>query len=212
MLNRKLSYRNKMKIKLMREAVEDFKKDLDKEPKHFFTKKENFYFIRDEDKKYIHKKSLRMIYTNYDTYTYDLEPETCMLTKQYKPLDLCLLGLPEASKNFYIVNWLEGEQILSLEENDYFHLKDKWKNINFTPFYNQMAFNLVKNENGIFIIDYKHFENKRDLPFFVYFYNKDFNINILYYEKNENDLEKIKDYLSIDYPIEKAELVDFTKR
>jgi hypothetical protein len=208
-----MNYKEKMKIKLMREAIQDFEKDFGRKPKTFFTKKDNFYFIvdyyDDMKTKFIHKKSLKMIYTNYDTYTYDLEPETCYLTKQYKPFDLCQLGLPEISKNFYAVTWLEGEIVMNISKEDFYHLKNKWNDKKFTPFYNQMLFNLIRNAEGIFIIDYKHFEYSKDLPFFIYFYNKDFNVNKLYCEKNikKEDLEKIKKHLRKDYVVEDKNVV-----
>jgi hypothetical protein len=203
-----MNYKEKIKIQLMREALEDFKSDFGKSPEIFFTKKDNFYFIKHKNTKYIHKKSLKLIYTNYDTFTKDLNPNTCKLKKEIIPFSLCKLNLPEASKHFYQVPWLYGDIITEINKDDFYHIKNKWRDINFTPFYNQMVYNLIKNSDGIFIIDYKHFENIKDLPFFIYFYNKNHNINILYYE---NDIKKIKKHLEIDYPIQEAKYVKFTK-
>jgi hypothetical protein len=205
------SYRNKCKIKLMREAIEDFKKDFRLKPDTFFTEKDNFYFIKKSNKKYIHKKSLKMIYTNYDTYTYDLEPETCKIQKIFDEKDIFdfdLLDFPQ-TEHFYISPWIDGETVLDITKNDFYYLKNLYKDKTYTPFYNQMLFNLIKNQKGIHIIDYKHFEYKKDLPFFIYFYNKEYKINTLYYEK---DLEKIKEHLKKDYPIQEAKNVRFTEK
>jgi hypothetical protein len=199
-----MNYKNQMKIKLMREALKDFNNDFGMDPDEFFTNKDNFYFVLKDNIKYIHKKSLKMIYTNYDTFTNDIDPEVCKLKKDIEVFSICKLSLPEASPNFYKVPYLEGKIITSIDKNDFLHLKNKWDKKNFTPFYNQMVFNLIKNKKGIFIIDYKHFENRKDLPFFIYFYNKKFNINTLYYSE---DLDKIFEYLKNDYPIKNVELV-----
>ena len=205
-----MNYKKQMKIKLMRQALTDFENDFGYKPESFFTNKDNFYFIKDKNKKYIHKKSLQLIYTNYDTYTYDINPTKCDLDKHpkdFQRFNLCKI-LPSASKHFWIVDWLEGEIITEITEKDFWSLKKKWDKQDFTPFYNQMCYNLIKN-NGIYIIDYKHFEYKKDLPFFVYFYNNDYNINTLYYYK---DLDKIIKHLEIDYPIKEADFEKFTKK
>jgi hypothetical protein len=152
-----------------------------------------------------------MIYTNYDTYTYDLEPVTCNVNKELTDIfDFDLLELPQ-TKYFYVAPWIEGETIYDITKDDFYYLKDLYEDKEYTPFYNQMIFNIVRSfeDDKPYVIDYKHFEYKKDLPFFIYFYNKKYKINTLYYE---TDLEQIQKHLEIDYPIREAKIVRFTKK
>jgi len=68
-----------------------------------------------------------------------------------------------------------------------------------------MTYNLLRAEK-LYLIDLKHFEERKDLPFFIYFYNYDNCINRLYTDKNA-DIDKIKDHLSVDYPVEDTEII-----
>jgi hypothetical protein len=61
------------------------------------------------------------------------------------------------------------------------------------------------------LIDFKHLEKKKNLPFFVYFYNLKNCINRLYIE-SKNDLYKVTNLLKTDYPINETEIFIYNKK
>ncbi len=71
-----------------------------------------------------------------------------------------------------------------------------------------MAYNLIRTSNNIVLIDLKHFENKKRLPFFVYLYNKNHGVNRLYTEEHTN-LDEIVQHLALDYPMEFVKIITY---
>lgn len=203
------------KVRLIRKAQADYKKDfgLDYTP---FTRKNFFYFFVRDNKKYVHKESLRFVYTNADTFHNDSDPTFCYLQKQVDIPDVVsFLGsakspllptLLEETSSFLVFDYIPGEPIKSLNEKDYKYIKDEVDKLELTPFYNSMTYNLLKNNNKVYLIDLKHFEKKVDIPFFIYFYNYDFGINTLYTDERSN-VSLIKEIIDVDYPFDKANII-----
>ena len=71
-----------------------------------------------------------------------------------------------------------------------------------------MAYNLIRTSNNIVLVDLKHFENKKDLPFFVYLYNQNNGVNILHIE-NHSALDKVVQHLALDYPMEYTKIITY---
>ena len=180
-----------------------------------FTRKIYFYFFIYEQKKYVHKESLEFVYSNAETYTEDIDPYYCNLTKCILPVDVCnflesysgtfLPKLLDSNNTFLVYEYVNGDPIESVNQTEFFTLKLHHEAMELTPFYNSMTYNLIRTEKDVILVDLKHFENKKDLPFFVYLYNKDNCVNRLYIEST-SDLDSIKQHLALDYPIDLAEI------
>lgn len=204
------------KSKQILKAKKHYLEDFDKETK-MFTNKEFFYFFLDEGKKYIHKDSLRFCLTNADTYNFDINPtgETNTDPQVVKAFEKEIHDLFEfytnykgnflpnlqSSKHFFYYDFVEGESITSITDEEFFKLKEFHDSSEFTPFYNSLCYNIVREpNNSLKIIDFKHFERKDEKPFFVYLYNEDHRINVLYMEKTD-DLKQALSHLIQDYPV-----------
>lgn len=205
------------KVQFIKQARADFKRlyGQDCVP---FTRKIYFYFFVHDNKKYIHKRSLQFVYTNADTYTTEIDPNLCYLTKQTTPADIypflesyqgtLLPKLLENNDSFLVYEYCPGEPVDSITAEEFQYLKDQHDQIPLTPFYNSMTYNLIRNLNGIKLIDFKHFEPKDTKPFFLYLYNSDNRVNTLYVENGTN-LGPILNHLGIDYPILDATIIEY---
>jgi len=216
------TYLIQSKIELLKEFKQDFKLiyNVDVFP---FTNKLFFYFYVIEGKKYVHRKSLEFIYSNADTYTYDIDPYYCNLKKEYLPFNIIsylssinsnlLPPLLDINDKFLVYDYINGIPINSINKDEYYYLKNLDTLSNYTAFYNSMCYNLLRdNEGKIVLIDLKHFEIKKsNLPFFLYFYNKSHAINCLYYD-NSNMLPDILNHISIDYPTNNIKLINYETR
>ena len=181
-----------------------------------FTRKIFFYFFIFKGKKYVHKESLRFVNSNAETYTRSSDPYYCNLKKEFEPLNIepflekytgnLLPKLLENNDKFFVYEYVEGDPVVDINSDEFYNLKSKIDDVEITPFYNSMAFNLIRTPEDIKLVDFKHLEKKTNMPFFVYFYNKEFNINSLHLSKQE-DLTEVKKLLSIDYPIEKTKII-----
>jgi len=210
-------YLTQSKVSLIREAQQDL---LDSYGINYipFTRKIYFYFFILDKKKYVHKKSLRFFYSNAETYTKDIDPWYCKFPKETIPVDICyfletysgdfLPKLIEKNDKFLVYEYIEGNNLNSITIDDFYQLKNRHNEMMLTPFYNSMTYNLTKNENGVKLIDLKHFELKNNLPFFVYMYNQNNNINTLYIEEN-TDINTILKHLSGDYPINYINIINY---
>jgi|688.fasta_scaffold504815_2 hypothetical protein len=186
-----------------------------------FTRKIFFYFFILGNKKYVHKESLRFVNSNAETYTTDLNPYYCSLKKEFEPFDPepflekyngnLLPKLLDNNDKFFVYEYVEGDLVTDLNIKEFYNLKEKILDIKITPFYNSMAFNLVRTVDDIKLIDFKHLEKKKNLPFFVYFYNLKNCINRLYIE-SKNDLYKVTNLLKTDYPINETEIFIYNKK
>jgi hypothetical protein len=206
-------YLNRKKVELIKEAKKDFFDvyNLNYTP---FTKKIFFYFFIYDGKKYVHKKSLNFIYTNADTYTEEISPYFCNLGKK-EPIDVIkflsscddnlLLKKVEENEKFLVYDFFEGDFLTHLNKEDFYRLKCFHENNWLTPFYNSMAYNILKRNDVIKMIDFKHFEKKDKKPFFIYMYNQQNKINKLFIE-NYDKIDMILNHLSKDYPTHKVEI------
>jgi hypothetical protein len=205
------------KVKFIREAQTDFF-NLYKINYTPFTNKIYFYFFTYEQKKYVHKQALKFVYSNADTYTTEIDPLYCNLIKSIVPVDVCnfletytgtlLPKLLENNDKFFVYEYTEGNSIETITSDEFFTLKNHHENMQLTPFYNSMAYNLIRTSNNIVLIDLKHFENKKRLPFFVYLYNKNHGVNRLYTEEHTN-LDEIVQHLALDYPMEFVKIITY---
>ena len=183
-----------------------------------FTRKIYFYFFIHEQKKYVYKRALNFVYTNADTYTNEINPSYCNLTKSLSPVNICkfletytgtlLPKLIDNNDKFFVYQYIEGNPIDSVTNNEFFNLKAHHESMELTPFYNSMAYNLVRTTNDIKLVDLKHFESKKNLPFFVYLYNKNHGVNRLYTEEHTN-LDEIVQHLALDYPMEYTKIITY---
>lgn len=206
-------YLNKKKVELIKEAKKDFFDlyNLNYTP---FTKKIFFYFFIYDSKKYVHKKSLNFIYTNADTYTEEISPYFCKLEKK-EPIDVIkflsscddnlLLKKVEENEKFLVYDFFDGDFLTDLNKEDFYYLKYFHENNWLTPFYNSMAYNILKKDHVIKMIDFKHFEEKDKKPFFIYMYNQQNKINKLFLE-NYDKIDMILNHLSKDYPMHNIEI------
>lgn len=177
-----------------------------------FSRKIYFYFFVIGNKKYIHKESLRFVYSNGETYTNDIDPQFCRLTKEIEPIDVCtflesykgdlLPQLLDVNDKFLVYQYEDGSLVTDINNQEFYQLKQHHLSMDLTPFYNSMTYNLLRN-GGIKLIDLKHFEVRDNKPFFVYMYNKNTNINTLYIEQG-TDHECVYDHLRKDYPVDAA--------
>jgi hypothetical protein len=71
-----------------------------------------------------------------------------------------------------------------------------------------MTYNLVRKNDTIKLIDFKHFEPKDNKPFFIYLYNEENRVNTLYIEQG-TVLEQIHAHLAIDYPVHDANIIEY---
>ena len=205
------------KVQFIKEARDDFKRiyGLDHTP---FTRKIYFYFFEHNNKKYVHRRALQFIYSNADTYTTEVDPYYCYLTKQKQPVDIfaflesyqgnLLPKLLESNDSFLVYEYWEGDPVESVTEQEFHYLKLQHKQLELTPFYNTMTYNLARNGNQIKLIDFKHFELKDNKPFFLYLYNEDNRVNTLYIEQG-TDIDTIVNHLGIDYPVLDANIIEY---
>jgi hypothetical protein len=208
------TYLIQSKVHWIKKAKQDFKKlyKLDCNP---FTRKIYFYFFKHEHKKYVYKDALKFVYSNADTYTKEPDPRYCELSPQYTPVDVCnflestknplLPRLIDSDKSFLIFEYVLGTPIDFVTKQEFEFIEEHSRALPLTPFYNSMTYNLIRTTNSIKLVDFKHFEYKINLPFFLYFYNKDNLINRLFIRKYSN-LDSILSHLGIDYPVDQTEI------
>jgi hypothetical protein len=211
------TYLAKSKVDFIKAARDDLLKlyNINYTP---FTRKIYFYFFELGGKKYIHKEALKFVYTNADTFTTDIDPDSCALEKQISVVDILpflssytgtlLPKLLEDNDKFFVYEYFDGSPIEDISAEEFYYLKSQHELLPVTPFYNSMTYNLARNNETIKLIDFKHFDYKRDLPFFMYLYNEDNRVNTLYIEKNTNT-GPIADHLGIDYPVEDAKIIEY---
>lgn len=213
------NYPLKVKIKQINKAISDFG-ELYNEKISPFTRKKIFYFFKHNNIKFIHKNSLRKYYTNLDTYSYDIETKNyCNLNDknnikemednfnnvmQYIKSGPELLPQYKETENFLYTEYIDGEVLSSITKEDFYYLKEMINE--FTPFYNSMAYNLIKKDNKIYLIDIKHLEKVDNKPFFIYMYNKDHGINNLYVDSK---YDEIIEFLSSDYPMDDCRIIKY---
>ena len=203
------------KVKYIKQAKQDLKDlyNIDYTP---FTRKNFFYFFVIDGKKFVHKESLNFVNSNAETYTRSRDPFFCALKKEFEPFDIqnflenyqgsLLPTMLENNDKFFVYEYLQGEPVVDINSTEFHILKEKIKDMSVTPFYNSMTYNLVRTKTDIKLVDFKHLEKKTEIPFFVYFYNKEYNINTLHFSQCD-DLKLIKNILSVDYPIEKTNFI-----
>lgn len=211
------SYLIQSKARLIRQAQQDL---LDIYGINYtpFTRKIYFYFFELNGRKYVHKESLKFVYSNAETYTTEVDPHFCYLTKQKDPVNVCsflesykgnfLPKLLDDNHAFFVYEYIDGDPVDYIDHNEFYKLKEYHNTLELTPFYNSMTYNLARASDGIKLIDLKHFELKKSLPFFVFLYNKENGVNKIYIESN-SDLGSIKDHLSIDYPVEYSSIITY---
>lgn len=209
-------YLTKSKVNQIRQARADFN-EIYKIECSPFSRKIYFYFFIHNNKKYVHKESLKFVYSNADTYTTDIDPNSCGLTKQFEPINVIefleaytgklIPRLLEKNSKFLVYEYFEGIPIDYITAAEFYKLKDEYHKTELTPFYNSMAFNLVRSDNDIKLVDLKHFEIKDNKPFFIYLYNEEFRLNTLYVE-HSTDLRAVIDHLNIDYPADTATIIE----
>jgi len=211
------TYLIKSKVELIREAQQDFL-DIYGITCTPFTRKIYFYFFIHNGLKYIHKKSLAFVYSNADTWTKEQSPITCGLTKEIEIPDLypflesytgnLIPELVENNDKFIVYRYVDGAPIDNISKNEFYNLRLEHDKMLFTPFYNSMTYNLVRTENYIKLVDFKHFEPKDSKPFFIYLYNEENRVNTLYVEQG-TPLGQIFAHLAIDYPIHEATIIEY---
>ena len=211
------TYLTQSKVAFIKEARDDFKRiyGLDHTP---FTRKIYFYFFEHSGKKYVHKRSLKFIYSNADTYTTEVDPYFCFLTKQKEPVDVfaflesytgtLLPKLLENNDSFLVYEYWEAEPVDYVTSDEFWYLKKQHEELALTPFYNSMTYNLARKGEQIKLIDLKHFEPKDSKPFFLYLYNEQNSVNTLYIEKGTN-IGPINAHLGIDYPVKDANIIEY---
>jgi len=132
--------------------------------------------------------------------------DVCNFLETYK--GTLLPKLLENNDKFFVYEYTEGNSIETITSDEFFNLKNHHENMQLTPFYNSMAYNLIRTTNDIVLVDLKHFENKKKLPFFVYLYNKNHGVNRLYTEEH-NNLDEIVQHLALDYPMEFVKIITY---
>ena len=205
------SYLINSKVRLIKQAKQDLLDlyGIDASP---FTRKIYFYFHVHDNKKYVHKESLRFIYSNAETYTDDIDPQVCRLTKQIDPVDVCqfleqyqgslLPQLLDSNDKFLVYQYEDGSLPTSINTQEFYELKQHHDSMDLTPFYNSMTYNILRADR-IKLIDLKHFEVRDDKPFYVYMYNQEAGINVLYLE-HDTDHQSVYKHLEKDYPVANA--------
>jgi hypothetical protein len=183
-----------------------------------FSRKLFFYFFVHNNKKYVHKESLRFVYSNADTYTKETEPLQCNLQKDFEPLDPfpflesyrgeLLPALVDSNDAFLVYDFFEGDPAEDLSKEEFYWLENQHVKTELTPFYNSMTYNIVRSDQQIKVVDFKHFEPKDAKPFFIYLYNEQNSVNTLYI-KEGTDTRSIISHLSIDYPVLDAIIIEY---
>ena len=211
------TYLTNSKVNLIKQARQDFY-DVYGENCRPFTNKIFFYFVVKAGRKFVHKSSLEFVYNNAETWTKDPCPDQCQLTKQYEPMDVCaflssyrgelLPELLEDNDKFLVYEFYEGDPVTHINSDEFFSLRDLHDDMMVTAFYNSMAYNLVRSEHGIKLVDLKHFEVKDHKPFFVYLYNMEIALNVLYVERG-TDCSIITQHLGIDYPMAQTTIIEY---
>jgi hypothetical protein len=204
------TYITNSKAQWIRRACKDFKEisGIEHLP---WTRKNFFYFFEHRGKKYVHKDALRFVYTNADTYSHEREPDCCPLVKEINPIDVIEFletttselfpPLIESNDKFLVYEYVQGTPATDITAEEFFWIKEQHNKLSHTPFTNSMTYNLVRADQ-LKLVDLKHFEAK-SLPFFVYFYNKENNINSLYLD-NESNCMAVFEHLRVDYPVDSA--------
>ena len=209
------TYLIQSKVNWIKQARQDLKRiyNLDHTP---FTRKIYFYFFEHDNKKYVYKNALKFVYSNAETFTKEIDPYFCELTQQYTPVDVCQFleqvdsplfpKLLDSNDSFFVYEYVIGDPVEFVTKEEFEFIEEQNQKLALTPFYNSMTYNLVRTSDSIKLVDLKHFECKIDLPFFLYFYNKDNVVNRLFSRKN-TDLEKIFAHVGLDYPVSQAEII-----
>lgn len=214
----------KFKAFLIRKAQTDFFNEFNLSV-NIFTKKIFFYFFVHNNVKYIHKESLRLVYTNLDTGS-DLQdtPNFCDILDKNKIQEkneavkdiIFLLQeqnilIPKINNtlNFLTYEFIIGEPVVEISSDEFKFLKNNSNFNGYTPFYNSMCFNMIRTKETLKLIDFKHFEKIDSKKFFIYLNNEDFNINKLYIEKSteRDDINIILDHLRLDYNVERKDII-----
>lgn len=211
------TYLTQSKVRLIKQARKDLF-DLYGIEHTPFTRKIYFYFFELDGKKYVHKESLRFVYSNAETYTKEIDPYYCGLTKQYEPTPVCefleaysgnaLPKLLDSNDKFFVYEYIDGEPVDDITQDEFYQLWQYHTEFDLTPFYNSMTYNLARTANSIKVIDLKHFECKINMPFFIYLYNEDNGINRLYIKRG-TDIKPIADHLAVDYPVANATIFNY---
>jgi hypothetical protein len=211
------TYLTKSKVDLIKEARTDLF-DLYGINYTPFTRKIYFYFFVYRNRKYVHKRSLNFVYSNADTYTNIKDPYYCELTKQLTPPNVVdflsqykgtlLPELVEENDKFLVYEYVPGEAVESVTEEEFNYIKCEHDSMQLTPFYNSMTYNLARHQRSIKLVDLKHFETKKELPFFIYMYNQQNCVNTLYV-KNNTDIERISQHLAADYPVDQCCIIRY---
>lgn len=204
-------------LKAKKDFIEEFFETV-----NIFSTKKFFYFFYLNNIKYIHKDSLRMVYTNLDTFNYNEDTlsycninsdRTSYIIDYEKCLEILrtehtLLPSIKESKYFMYYNFIEGTPVTSINKNDFYYLKKHSDFNSYTPFYNSMCYNIVRSNDKLYLVDFKHFE-KIDKPFFIYMNNNDKKINDLYLEKctSQYDVDIIIEHLNKDYVVSERNIV-----
>lgn len=211
------TYLTQSKVRLIKQARKDLLElyGIEHTP---FTRKIYFYFFELDGKKYVHKEALRFVYSNAETYTKEVDPYYCSLTKEYIPTPVCefletytgdaLPKLLDSNSKFFVYEYVDGDPVDSITKEEFYQLEQYHEEFELTPFYNSMTYNLARTTNSIKVIDLKHFECKLNMPFFIYLYNEDNRINSLYIKDGTN-LEPIVNHLAIDYPVANATIFNY---
>jgi hypothetical protein len=213
------TYLTKSKVDCIRQCQQDFVEIYGRDI-HPFTRKIFFYFYVEGGLKYVHKESLRFVYSNAETFTHERDPRTCELTRQYDPIDVIsfledysgdlLPQKTESNDKFLVYEYEKGDPITHITEQEFFALKHHHEQIPVTPFYNSMAYNLIRTDKCVKLIDLKHFEMKDDKPFFIYAFNEDINLNALYVEQG-TPVDTILTHLNQDYPANMATITTYER-
>lgn len=95
-----------------------------------FSRKIYFYFFVIGNKKYIHKESLRFVYSNGETYTNDIDPQFCRLTKEIEPIDVCtflesykgdlLPQLLDVNDKFLVYQYEDGSLVTDINNQEFY--------------------------------------------------------------------------------------------
>lgn len=172
-------YDDYSKRRNMTQAVLDFEELYGQRLYVPHTNKQYFYFIAHGGKKYVHKSSLRFLYTNRDTYTYEDDASCCPLTREFEPIDIVSIleseSLPflpkllDSNEHFLVYEYIEGTPIQDITEDDYEECRHIHSQSSLTPMYNSINGNMIRTPSGIKLIDFKQLDPvEPSTPFFVY--------------------------------------------
>lgn len=166
------------KVQHTRQAQADFL-ELYGERVSPFTSNQYFYFIIHNGKKFVHKQSLKYIYTNRGTFTLDEGLDYCKLVKEFTPIDIVSIleneqlpfmpRLLDANEQFLVYEFTTGEMIQHITADDYYECKRIHAATHLTPFYNSINGNMIRTVSGIVLIDFKQLDPiDQSQPFYVY--------------------------------------------